>query len=58
MWKIYVGVPQRSVLGPLLFLMYIDGLQNNTSLKVISFADETLLYRIIKKCILTRQGLT
>ena len=37
------------MLGPLLFMVYINDLQNNTSLKVLNFADNTLLYTRFKK---------
>ena len=47
--SIDIGVPQGLVLGPLLFLVYINNLQNNTTLKVLNFADDTLLYTTLKK---------
>ena len=42
------GVPQGSVLGPLLFLVYIDGITSSVShSKVTIFADDIALYKII-----------
>ena len=45
--NISAGVPQRSILGPLLFLIYINDLFDNLSSNPKLFADETSLFLVV-----------
>ena len=47
-WRqVLSGVSQGSVLGPLLFVVYINDTDDSVASKVLKFADDTKIYGIV-----------
>ena len=58
-WEsLFAGVPQGSVLGPLLFLIYINDLTDSVISNMRLFADDSSLFAIVKDVNITQQMLS
>ena len=49
-WKnVISGVPQGSVLGPLLLIIYVNAIDDRIASRVLKFADDIKVFRVIKR---------